>query len=132
MTVLEQAKALGEALAKDEVVVRLNEAKIAYEQDTELRAAMQEYNALRAALGEEFKKDIAEQNQAFIDSVRQRTDELYEIVSTHAAYTGFMQAKKDLSRLMSQVNSEISFYAFGERPCTHDCSSCSQGCSGQH
>ena len=65
MTVLEQAKALGEALAKDEVVVRLNEAKIAYEQDTELRAAMQEYNALRAALGEEFKKDIGMIAQIF-------------------------------------------------------------------
>ena len=130
MTVLEQAKALGEALAKDEVVITLQKAKTDYEQDTELRAAMQEYNALRAALGEEFKKDVAEQNTAFIESVRQRTDELYTIISTHEAYTSFMKAQKELSRLMAEVNSEISFYAFGERPCTHDCSTCGQNCSG--
>ena len=130
MTVLEQAKALGEALANDEVVLKLQKAKTDYEQDSELRAAMQEYNALRAALGEEFKKNESEQNQAFIESVKQRTDELYEIVSNHTAYTNFMQAQKELSRLMAQVNSEISFYAFGERPCTHDCSSCGQNCAG--
>ena len=130
MTVLEQAKALGEALAQHEVVLNLNKAKTAYEQDTELRAAMQEYNALRAALGEEFKKELSEQNQAVIDSVRQRTDELYDIVMKHEAYTGFMEAQKALSRLMAEVNSEISFYAFGERPCTHDCSTCGQSCGG--
>lgn len=132
MTVLEQAKELGLALAEHETVRRLQEAKTAYETDTELRAAMQEYNALRAALGEEFKKEVAEQNEAFIETVRARTDELYEIVMKHEAYTGFMEAQKALKRLMDEVNSEISFYAFGERPCTHDCSSCGRDCSSAH
>lgn len=131
MSVLEQAKLLGEALAKDETVLKLQAAKQSYENDTELRAAMQEYNALRAALGEEFRKDPKEQNEAFVQTVKQRTDELYEIVTKHEAYTAFMDAQKALNKLMSEVNSEISFYAFGERPCTHDCSSCGQNCGGK-
>ena len=121
MSVLEQAKLLGEALAKDETVLKLQAAKQSYENDTELRAA----------LGEEFRKDPKEQNEAFVQTVKQRTDELYEIVTKHEAYTAFMEAQKALNKLMSEVNSEISFYAFGERPCTHDCSSCGQNCGGK-
>ena len=63
MTVMEQAKILGQALALDPAVIRLNHAKEAYENDRSLRGAMQEYNALRAGMGEEFKKDEGEQDR---------------------------------------------------------------------
>ncbi len=127
MTVLEQAKALGEALAKDEAVLALNAAKIAYENDTELRRAMQEYNAQRALLGEEFSKELDKQDADLIAKVKERIDVLQNEIVLHPAYTGFMEAQQGLKKLMDRVNSEISFYAFGERPCTHDCSTCS-GC----
>lgn len=127
MTVLEQAKALGEALANDETVLALNAAKIAYENDTELRRAMQEYNAQRALLGEEFSKELDKQDADLIAKIKERIDVLQNEIVLHPAYTGFMEAQKGLKKLMDQVNSEISFYAFGERPCTHDCSTCS-GC----
>lgn len=134
MSVMEQAKALGEALAVDEVVVRLNHAKEAYENDRSLRGAMQEYNALRAGMGEEFKKDMKEQDADVIAALKARTDILAAEITNHPVYLEFMEAQQALQTLMNDVNAEISFYAFGERPsnCTHDCSTCKSGCSGAH
>ena len=40
-------------------------------------------------------------------------------------------AQRMVNALMQSVNSDINFYAFGERPCTHDCSSCSSNCSSR-
>ena len=129
MTVIEKAKELGAALAESDVVVRLNMAKEAYENDTHLRAAMQEYNALRAAIGKEFCKEPAEQDKDVIDAMKHRTDVLAEQISANEVYRAFMKAQEELKHLMNEVNSEISFYAFGERPCTHDCASCSSACA---
>ncbi len=125
MTVLEQAKELGLALADSAVVRALNDAKTAYEQDTVLRRAMQEYNAQRAALGEEFSKDPDKQDETIINALKARIEKLHDEIVTHEAYLAFIEAQKGLKKLMDEVNSEISFYAFGERPCTHDCSTCS-------
>lgn len=132
MTVLEQAKKLGEALAEDEVVRRLNAAKTAYENDTDLRRAMQEYNAQRAALGEEFTKELDKQDAQLISKLRERIETLQTEIVAHPAYTEFIEAQNGLQKLMETVNSEISFYAFGERPCTHDCSTCKADCHSAH
>ena len=40
-------------------------------------------------------------------------------------------AQEKLNALMQSVNSDIQFYAFGERPCTHDCSSCGADCASR-
>ncbi len=125
MTVLEKAKELGLALADSAVVRALNDAKTAYEQDTALRRAMQEYNAQRAALGEEFTKEQDKQDEAVIAALKARIEKLHGEIVNHEAYIAFIEAQNGLKKLMDEVNSEISFYAFGERPCTHDCSTCS-------
>ena len=58
-------------------------------------------------------------------------DELFNAIVNHEIYKDFIKAQEAVNKLMNDVNSEINFYVFGERPCTHDCSSCSSACSGK-
>ena len=131
MTVIEYAKQLGEAIAKDEVLVKFNEAKKAYEENLELQHFVFEYNTKRTILGNEFKKELSEQNEELINLVKAKTDELFTAITEHEIYKDFIKAQEAVNKLMNDVNSEINFYVFGERPCTHDCSSCSSACSSK-
>jgi len=131
MTVIEYAKQLGEAIAKDEVLVKFNEAKKAYEENLELQHFVFEYNTQRTILGNEFKKELSEQNEELINLVKAKTDELFTAITEHEIYKDFIKAQEAVNKLMNDVNSEINFYVFGERPCTHDCSSCSSACSSK-
>ena len=129
MTVIEYAKQLGEAIAKDEVLQKFNEAKKAYEENLELQHFVFEYNTQRTILGNEFKKELNEQNEELIKLVRAKTDELFNAITEHEIYKDFIKAQEAVNKLMNDVNSEINFYVFGERPCTHDCRTCSSACS---
>ena len=131
MTINECAKLLGEAIAKDEITVRFNAAKAAFEGDAALQEKIAEYNAQRMILGKEFAKDNAMQDAELIATLQARIEELYNEVVNSAAYVEYGYAQERLNALMQSVNSDINFYAFGERPCTHDCSTCSSACSSR-
>ena len=132
MTVIEYAKQLGEAIAKDEILQKFNEAKKAYEENLELQHFVFEYNTQRTILGNEFKKELSEQNEELIKLVKEKTDELFTAITEHEIYKDFIKAQEAVNKLMTDVNSEINFYVFGERPCTHDCSTCSSACSSKN
>ena len=57
MNVMELAKALGEGIKNDEVLLAYDAAKAAFDADEALSAQMTEYNTHRACLTEEFNKD---------------------------------------------------------------------------
>ena len=128
MTVLEYAKQLGEAIANDEVMKDFNEAKKNYEENEPLQKLLVEYNTHRIALGEQFKLDLAEQDENLIKSIRARVDEIFNLIVSNEYYKAYAEAQDKIAKLMNEVNSEINFYVFGERPCTHDCSTCSSNC----
>lgn len=132
MTVSECAKLLGEAIAKDEAVVAFEAAKKAYEEHEELQKALREYGAQRMVLGQEFTKDTAMQDGELIEKLQTRINELYTFIMESEEYKAVNAAQERVNILMQSVNSDINFYAFGERPCTHDCSTCSSGCSSKH
>jgi len=132
MTVSECAKLLGEAIAKDEAVVAFEAAKKAYEEHEELQKALREYGAQRMILGQEFTKDTAMQDGELIEKLQTRINELYTFIMESEEYKAVNAAQERVNILMQTVNSDINFYAFGERPCTHDCSTCSSNCSSKH
>ena len=130
MTVAECAKLLGEAIKNDEAALGFNAAKEAYEASEEIQNAIREYSAQRMLLGQEQMKDTAMQDGEMMQKLQSRIDELYTFVMESPLYKNLMEAQEKLNALMQSVNSDIQFYAFGERPCTHDCSSCHADCSG--
>ncbi len=127
--VIELAKALGEGIKADPILLAYDEAKAAFEADEALTADMNEYNAHRTCLANEFNKDLEMQDKAVIESLKAKMDELARGINANANYTAFAAAQNAVNDLMQRINSTISYYAFGVEPsnCTHDCSTCG-GC----
>ncbi|NLK39798.1 MAG: YlbF family regulator, partial [Clostridiales bacterium] len=123
----ELAAKLGKAIAQDGIVARLKETQAKYEANTELQQAILEYNTQRAALEEAYK--TPERDDEVVEAITQRIQSLYNRIVEDADYAGFVAAKEEMDRLLSDVNSEIAFQVFGERPCSHNCGSCGGGCS---
>ena len=128
--IIELAHALGEEIAKSEEIKNLEACKKTFETDEELQAKMREYETERVLLREEFNKAETEENQAAIEALKKRLEELSVEITANAHYTDFANAQNALNTLMDSVNAEIKFCITGERPstCTHDCSTCG-GCA---
>ncbi len=129
MKAIELAKELGEAIKNDEVLLSYDKAKADYESNRELQDKLAMYNAQRAALAEEFSKEIEEQSSELIQKIKQTMDTIGAEIVAHEEYKAFAAAQKAVNDFMTEINQEISRHAFGIEPsnCTHDCSTCS-GC----
>ncbi len=128
MTVFELAQELGKALKEDEKLVRLANAKKAYENDNVIKKYMVEYEVQQKALQVELVKE--ERDTLFIDVIQKRIDELYDLIMNHPIFIELNEAQAEVNELMNAVNNTISFEITGELPsCTHDCSTCGGGCS---
>ena len=128
MTIFELASQLGKALKEDEKLVRLNDAKKAYEADRELQKFMVEYEVQQKALQVELTKD--ERDTLLIDVIQKRINELYNTIMSHPVFVELNNAQADVNELMNAVNNTITFEITGEVPsCTGSCSTCGGGCS---
>ena len=128
MTIFELASQLGKALKEDEKLVRLNDAKKAYEADRELQKFMVEYEVQQKALQVELTKD--ERDTLLIDVIQKRINELYNTIMSHPVFVELNNAQADVNELMNAVNNTITFEITGEIPsCTGSCSTCGGGCS---
>jgi cell fate (sporulation/competence/biofilm development) regulator YlbF (YheA/YmcA/DUF963 family) len=128
MNIFELASQLGKALKEDEKLVRLAEAKKAYETDKDLQKMMVEYEVQNKALQVELTRE--ERDTLLIDNVQRRINELYNSIMAHPVFAELNEAQADVNELMNAVNNTITFEITGETPsCTHDCSTCGGGCS---
>ena len=129
MTIFELATELGKALKNDEKLVRLADAKKAYEEDKVLQKYMVEYEVQQKALQVELTRD--ERDTLLIDVIQKRIDELYNLIMEHPVFVELNEAQAEVNELMNAVNNTISFAITGELPssCTHNCSTCGGGCS---
>lgn len=127
--IMELAHALGEEIAKSDEIKNLEMTKGTFQSDEELQNKMNEYEADRMLLGQEFSKESSEIDQKAVADLRARIEELTKEISADPKYIAFSEAQKAMNALMAEVNAEIKFCITGERPaeCTHDCSTCS-GC----
>ncbi len=129
MTIFELATELGKALKNDEKLVRLADAKKAYEEDKVLQKYMVEYEVQQKALQVELTRD--ERDTLLIDVIQNRIDELYKLIMEHPVFVELNEAQADVNELMNAVNNTITFEITGELPssCTHNCSTCGGGCA---
>lgn len=129
MTIFELANELGTALKNDDKLIRLAEAKKAYENDNVIKKYMVEYEVQQKALQVELTKE--ERDTMFIDVIQKRIDELYNLIMEHPVFVELNEAQAEVNELMNAVNNTISFAITGELPssCTHNCSTCGGGCS---
>lgn len=125
MEIMELAAELGKKIKEDERVKRFEAADAKFDSDSELQQLIEEYRTQRALLDAEEEKD--ESDKASTAIIEARIEELYQKVMDHPIYSEYSDAKEELDALMHDVNDEITFQITGERPCTHDCSTCG-GC----
>ncbi len=125
--VFELAVLLGKALKNDPRLVRMDNARKAYEEDASISTLMMEYEVQQKAMqnvagGESFEPEMLEQ-------IQNRINELYDQIMSHPTYVELNASQEAVNELMNAVNNTITFAITGEMPsnCTHDCSTCG-GC----
>ena len=126
--VFELAIILGKALKNDPRLVRMEQARKAYEESPELTTLMAEYEVQQKAMenvttGEDFDPHM-------IQLIQDRINQLYEEITVHPIFVELNTAQEAVNELMNAVNNTIMFAITGEMPanCTHDCSTCGGGC----
>ncbi len=127
--IFELATALGQALKAEPSLVKLEQAKAAYEADADLKRKMIEYEVQEKAMQAEASK--ADRNSDIIGMIQNRINVLYREIAEHPAFVALNEAQNEVNELMNRVNSTIMFNVTGEDPnCTHDCSTCGGHCHG--
>ena len=127
MEIFELAAELGKALKADERLIKLEEAKKAYEENKTLQRNIVEFDVQQKALQGEMVKP--EKDTMFIEVIQKRIDELYKLITEDETFVALNDAQAVVNELMNSVNTTITYNITGEMPssCTHDCSSCG-GC----
>ena len=124
--IMELATKLGDALKTDERLVRLEQARVAYENDPVLRKHMVEYEVQQKAMQNEVAKE--EKDMHFIEIIQRRIDELYHLIIETPAFVELNEAQEAVNAYMNEVNQTIMSRITGEEPgCTHNCATC-KGC----
>ena len=127
---MELAAQLGQAIKADERVIKMDNARVAYEADTGVQQLMFEYNMQQIALQEEYKKTSIDKN--VIEAIEKRIDQIVAEVTANPTFIVLNEAEEAVNALMQEVNAEITFQITGKRPCAHDCSSCGSDCGHHH
>ncbi len=127
----EAIAAVGELVRADPRCLAIRETIEEYERSEELNALIAEYNVQQNALADAFGKD-GEVDESVRTAVQGRIDALYESITTHPVYVAYLEAKREFDRLTTEIYAELQYAVTGQRPCSHDCSSCGGSCSHSH
>ncbi|MFA6948687.1 MAG: YlbF family regulator [Eubacteriales bacterium] len=130
MDIMELAAQLGKEIKNDERAKRFDAADAAFDSDPALSNLMEEYRTQRAALESECQKEAPAKE--ITEVIEGRIEQLYNDITNNPVYIEYSESREALDALMHDVNGEITFQITGERPCTHECGSCSCGDCGTH
>lgn len=121
---------LGELVKADERCTRIQSTISDYEHSEELTALIGEYNTQQNLIADAYNKPEGDQtaSEEFKSAVQARIDALYDQITTHPVYTAYVAAKNEFDALTQEIYAELQFVITGERPCSHDCSSCGGSC----
>ena len=122
---------LGELIKADPRHLAIRAAIDEYERSEELNNLIAEYNMQQNALADVYGKN-GEADEALRTVVQSRIDALYDQITEHPVYVAYVDAKQAFDALTNEVYGELQFVITGQRPCSHDCSSCHSDCGHHH
>ena len=114
--------ALGELVKADARNLAIQRAIDEYEHSEDLNNLIAEYNTQQDLLADAYAKGEADDD--FKAAIQTRIDSLYDSITTHPVYTAYIEAKQAFDALTTEIYGELQYVITGQRPCTHDCSSC--------
>ena len=138
MTVIEGARQLGKALQADERYVEYVNAKNINDADEALQDLIGEFNLARQNVAMEQGKPEGEQNEEKLKELTAKMHTAYNAVMTNENMANFTMAKAGMDKLMSEINTILTYCVEGMDPetcpsevptgtCTGSCASCG-GC----
>ena len=128
---IENIAALGALVKADDRCKAMMLTIDEYEHSEELNSLIAEYNTQQNILADNYAKENGA-DADFQKSVQARINKLYEDITTHPVYSAYVHAKEDFDALINEIYGELQFVITGQRPCTHDCSSCHSECGHEH
>ncbi len=127
MEVFDKARELGEAIVNSNEYKALKLAEARQEQDETAMKLLQEYSAIRRALGEEINKGEADETR--MEEIRGEVEAAYQKVTSNELIMDYINAQQAFQTIVDQMNTILSYHITGQMPggCSGSCSSCS-GC----
>lgn len=140
MTVIEGARQLGKALQADERYIEYVNAKNVNDADEALQDLIGEFNLVRQNLMMEQGKPEGEQDEEKIKDLIAKMHTAYNAVMTNENMANFTMAKAGMDKLMSEINTILTYCVEGmepetcpsEVPTTSSCSGSCATCGGCH
>lgn len=135
MTVIEAARELGKVVQADERYIAYAKAKEANDKDEELQNLIGEFNLIRQNYAMESGKEDADQDK--VRELNVKMQAAYEKVMTNENMALFTVAKQGMDKLMSEINTILTYSVEGMDPETcpsappsAECSGSCAGCKG--
>lgn len=116
---------LGEQILANDVYVAFKAAEKKYQEDAELSALVNAFDACRNDLV--MARSAETPDEATITSVQDRMEALYNKIMENENMKAYNEAAGAFEALMKQVFDGINTAVFGPQECTHNCATCS-GC----
>ena len=116
---------LGEQILANEAYVAFKAAEKKYQEDAELSALVNAFDACRNDLV--IARSAETPDEAAITTVQDRMEELYNKIMENENMKAYNEAAGAFESLMKQVFDGINTAVFGPQECTHNCATCS-GC----
>lgn len=139
MTVIEAARELGKVVQADARYIEYVKAKELNDGDEGLQNLIGEFNLIRQNLSMESNKPENEIDNEKVKKLNADMHAAYEKIMTNENMAVFTMAKQGMDKLMSEINTILTYSVEGEDPatcpseppqaaCSGDCGSCGGGC----
>ena len=126
--IIEKARELGQMIAESDEFKALKGAEELQLQDPEAQELMIEYANRRDELSQKAaREDITKEE---FEAIQKEMQDAFNKLCTNKNITRYIEANKEFSNLIGQVNSIIAYFVKGEEQsggCSGNCSSCG-GC----
>ena len=127
MTVIEAARELGKVVQADERYIEYVNANDA---DTELQNLIGEFNLIRQNLSMESDKPEGEINNEKVKELTAKMHSAYDAVMSNENMAAFTMAKQGMDKLMSEINTILTYSVEGADPATCPSEPPAAECSG--
>lgn len=130
LDIIELTRELGKKLQKEESYLKLQLARQAADDDSDLQKLINEFDIKRTEISEEASKSEDEQNSERVQSLNRELRKVYAKIMTNERMINYNNAKDEYDVLFKRINSIIQQSSDGEDPETADYTpSCSGSCA---
>ncbi len=135
MDIISQARALGEAIQKEEAYINLQEVQKKADADTELQNLIGEFNLKRMSINNEASKK--ERDQEKLSQLNTEMREVYSKIMSNENMIAYNEAKEAFDMVANRVLAIVQQSCEGADPQTADytqssCSGSCESCGGCH